>query len=454
VSQDPPSPTSSRWSLTVGRRIAAVSAAISFAAAAGLAITIVEARSISSKAHEALTSAGGTGDVQPIVDSADFAVNVSIASFIVMVVLGSVLPFFLARSISRPLRRLRDSAQQAADGDLTVSAASTGTDEVAQVSRAVDAMLVNFRGIVGQVTHSATAQSAAARDTVEATRLSGQAVAEIAATVEDIARGASDQAESSQAVADTIDEMARTMAEVAAGRDAAGEAARAAGAAAEDGSHIVARSTQAIGRVAERVESASTVVTGLGEKGGAIGAIVGTIDQIASQTNLLALNAAIEAARAGEHGRGFAVVADEVRKLAEESKKAAASIAEIVRDIQSETGKAVEAMSAGRDEVEIGVSSVSDAGEAFSAILEAILQLRSKVEESTAASQELEAGVDHVQQQVASVAAVSEENAASAQEVSASTAETSAATDRVLAAAEQVSRDADEMIALVSRFTV
>jgi len=217
-------------------------------------------------------------------------------------------------------------------------------------------MRANTSSLVGDISSTSTSLSDASEQMARVAEETGKAVSEIATTIESVARGSSEQATSAEAVSDAV-------------------------------------------------AGAASTVQSLGEKSQAIGQIVDTIGGIASQTNLLALNAAIEAARAGEQGRGFAVVAEEVRKLAESSRQSASSIESIVGEIQSETTRAVEAMSA-------------------------------------------------VQNDVGSVAAVSQENAAAAEEVSASTEETSASTEEVAASAEQVAAASQELARMVGRFTV
>ncbi len=400
--------------------------------------------------QETRLEAGATGAEH----SAGNAERILLILIVVGLALGATIALLLARTITIPLAGLSRASEKAAEGDLTVTVGSTSRDEVGQVSQAFDAMLANFRDIVGKVTGAAAAQTTAAREMAEASRQSGQAVAQIAATVGDIARGASDQAEGTHRVTATMEEMGRGVTQVAEGGQAASSAAQEADMAAAQGAEVVSEATEAMGRIASRVDDASQVVDGLGEKGLAIGEIVGSIDRIASQTNLLALNAAIEAARAGEQGRGFAVVAEEVRKLAEESKTAAASIADIIRDIQTETRRAVAAMDSGREEVQAGVGAVARAGEAFGTIRERVERVASEVSQVAAASQELEAGALEVQGQISTVAAVSEENAAAAQQVSAATEETTATTDQVASSAQSIAAQAEQLAHLVSSFTV
>jgi len=235
-------------------------------------------------------------------------------------------------------------------------------------------------------------------------------------------------------------------------------------------------------RIKNAVEGAAVKVAELGAKGDQIGAIVETIDDIAEQTNLLALNAAIEAARAGEQGKGFAVVADEVRKLAERSSRATKEIATLIGEVQRGTAEAVEAMQVGAREVEQGADladqSTAALGEikasagARQVILDDMLGAIDEIErmsaQAVAASQSIAGiagetdqaaarmreGAATVTGAVESIAAVSEENSAAAEEVSAATEEMSAQAEQVVAAAASLAAMAVDLEKLVARFKV
>jgi methyl-accepting chemotaxis protein len=233
-------------------------------------------------------------------------------------------------------------------------------------------------------------------------------------------------------------------------------------------------------RIKTSVDATAARVTQLGAKSGQIGAIVETIDDIAEQTNLLALNAAIEAARAGEQGKGFAVVADEVRKLAERSSRATKEIAALIAEVQGETEAAVKAMKAGSREVAAGAElaeqaagalrEISDAAAARNAVLAdmlaAVIEIRTLssdvvqatdgiaqiADETNQSAALMSSAADVVGQSVESIAAISQENSASAEEVSAATEEMSAQAEEVVASAATLAEMAAQLDELVARF--
>ncbi|GAB4520991.1 MAG: hypothetical protein Kow0047_32080 [Anaerolineae bacterium] len=232
--------------------------------------------------------------------------------------------------------------------------------------------------------------------------------------------------------------------------------------------------------IKDKVALSAQKVQEMGARSDQIGAIVQTIEDIAEQTNLLALNAAIEAARAGEQGRGFAVVADEVRKLAERSARATKEIADLVASIQHTVSEAVAAMDEGAHEVEAGVQRAHEAGEALnqllkaaeasnrygqqaweatqkmstlsSGVMSAIENVSAVVEENTASTEQLAASSGTISEAMESVASISEENSAAAEEVSAATEQMSAQAQEVSASAQMLAQIARELQEVISQF--
>jgi methyl-accepting chemotaxis protein len=417
----------------------------------------------------------------------------------------------LAASYSKVVDYMKETASVAskvADGDLAVEVKPRSDRDA--FGNAFSQLVARQRELIGKVKLVAANVSEASKQLTKAAEQTAQATQQIAGTIQQVAKGAAEQSNALQQTASSVEQMSAAIDQIACGSQeqakgvdeatgivrkvsasitavsgnakAGAEVWQSTAISAREGARLTHDTVAGMDKVKKAMDTVSVRVTDLGERSGEIGKIVATIDDIAAQTNLLALNAAIEAARAGEQGRGFAVVADEVRKLAERSSLATKEIASLVSGIQVGVREAVNAMQQGSKEVEVGYKLATDAGGALDEILtrsesvgrevgqissaaqelqslsngmvEAIDQINRIVEQNAAATEQMAKSSGAVSKSVEATASVAEENSAASEEVSASVEEMSAQVEETLAAAQSLSDMSEEMERAVAVFKV
>ena len=273
--------------------------------------------------------------------------------------------------------------------------------------------------------------SQALRKVSEAVLATASASNQISASVEEMAAGAGEQTQQTAEVAHSIEQMTKTILDNTKNASIAAETAKSSGDKARKGGTVVEDTINGMLRIADVVKKSAETVEALGKSSDAIGEIIQVIDDIADQTNLLALNAAIEAARAGEQGRGFAVVADEVRKLAERTTKATKEIAGMIKQIQRVTTEAVESMKQGKIEVDRGKSLADNAGEVLREIISEAEKVTDVAALVAAASEEQSAAAEQISKNIESISAVTQESASGAQQIAKSAEDLNNLTQRL-----------------------
>lgn len=305
--------------------------------------------------------------------------------------------------LTEPIREGSQVLAKFAQGNLTSRVAGEYQGEHQQLKKDVNKLGDSLSHLLSQISETVQATASAAN--------------QISSSTEEMAAGAQEQSSQATEVAGAVDQMTKTIYETTKNTGQASEASRNAGKVAKEGGHVVEETIHGMNRIAEVVRKSAETVQALGRSSDQIGEIVQVIDDIADQTNLLALNAAIEAARAGEQGRGFAVVADEVRKLAERTTKATKEIATMIKQIQKDTSGAVVSMQQGTEEVEAGKALAEKAGSSLQEIIHGAEKVVDIVTQVAAASEEQSRASEQISKNIESISSVTQQSASGIQQI-------------------------------------
>jgi methyl-accepting chemotaxis protein len=334
-----------------------------------------------------------------------------------------LIQFFVLRKFLAPIRDLFHAITQVSAGRLDVEVKVTSNDELGQLGTSINNMIHALRNMVSGLQHFST-QSAASSEQLSATiGKTKEAFHEIGSLIKQIGEGANEQKISASDSAEAMNEMAIGIQRIAESCLSVSNASTEMTEVAAAGNGSIHQVMEQMGAITASVNQSSSAITHLGQRSHEIVQIVEVISNIASQTNLLALNAAIEAARAGEQGKGFAVVADEVRKLAEQSQRSTTQITALIKEIEKETASAVQAMNNSTEEVEAGTQIVRETGELFTKMLASIGNVAEQIQDVSATADEMSAGTEEVAAAVHELARIAEHAATSIISISNSTNE-------------------------------
>lgn len=317
--------------------------------------------------------------------------NITLFNITLTFILCIVFGILISRVISKPLNQVVSLVEKVADGDLTETTDIRTKDEIGILAQSVNRMVINLRGMIQKILNAAENLSASSE--------------QVSSSTGEIASASANQANAAQTMNELFGELSDAISAVAKNTEQAATLSNETIKIAQDGEEVLQSSVQGANLVSDQMAT-------LEKDSNRIGEIIGVIDDIADQTNLLALNAAIEAARAGEQGRGFAVVADEVRKLAERSGEATKQITSIIKDMQENTELSVKS-------VQEGLAHTQKSGEAFDHIIKMVKETGNKVTEIAGASEEQAAQSAEVLHFIESISAATEEATASSEETAA-----------------------------------
>ena len=359
------------------------------------------------------------------------------------------------RKISKQIAPMAESAQLVAEGRLDIPRIQVTTnDDIGHLGAAFNAMTDNLRDLVEKVSQSSALVAATSQELTAGAEQSAQASNQIAIAITEVSCGTEKQLSVVDNATQIVGEMSQGINQILTRSTLVASTSERAAESALEGSKAIEKTIDQMNNIEKTVKSSAQVIDHLGERSQEISQIIVTISGIAEQTNLLALNAAIEAARAGEQGRGFAVVADEVRKLAEQSSEATKQISALIIEIQNDTQKAVAAMNKGTHEVSIGTEVVNTADRAFKEIKDLVYTVSTQVREISTEIQQTANGSNKIVEAVSEIHEISRTTADQTQTVSAATEEQSASIEEIASSSQMLSKMALELETVLTKFKI
>lgn len=383
----------------------------------------------------------------------DSSIFILIIATVIAIIFGVIVMLLISRAISKHLRNVVDITTEVADGNLTVASMDyQGKDEVGQLVNAINRMKDNIQTILIKVDEAAQSVSRSSEELNRTTFEVKEGSEQVATTMDDLSTGAEVQAnnasELSERMGDFVNNIRRSGEE---GQNVATSSLDVLKLTTE-GTALMGHSVKQMSQIDAIVLDAVKRVEGLDKQSEAITHLVQLIKGIADQTNLLALNAAIEAARAGEHGKGFAVVADEVRKLAEQVSTSVSEITGVVTNIQKETHSVVSTLNKGYEEVKEGTAQIEQTGKNFGDIERSISDMVEKVNGISNNLKQIEENSHQMDDFIQEIASVSEESAAGVEQAAATIQETASAMDEVSNSSGELEKLAEQLNAEINVF--
>lgn len=392
--------------------------------------------------------------VSEIFASLNNIVKTIVLTTVIMAAISIALGLFIGHIVVKPIRRLVQLTESVAKSDLTETVNIIDSTEIGDLASSFGVMTSHLKNLVTEVFTAAEDLSASAEELAAGAQQSSASAQEVSRAIEQIAAGASDQAQKLDEMHEVMDNLVSSNSIAEEGAVSTSKSAEQMTKKAQQSQKKMGTSTKKMDSIKASVDNSNKIMEKLDAKLLEIGKITSIIRDIVDQTNLLALNASIEAARAGEYGRSFAVVANEVRKLAEESGEAAKNIADIVKLIQNSSKDAVAAMAKSSQEVEEGQNLISEINQDIESLMMDIVLVADRSKRISNELTAQKAHVDSIDDMIHNISTISQETAAGTQEVSASSEEQTATMENISHSAQELANLADGLNQLVSKFKI
>ena len=409
------------------------------------------------KANEFIASANNLEEIQ-LADMQSVqqdAITNLIISFIIALILGILMAYIITRSITKPVNQSVNFAKDIAEGDLTSEKIEINSnDEIGILADALNGMQDNLRDVISKIAEFSSDLSSSSEELSASSEEISASAQEVGSAIEEVASGSEEQSAQIDDTKDNINILDDEITKVKEKTKEMNQSAYDVKSNINNGNSSINDSIKQVNEVKNQTSVVSKKINRLGKLSQQIDNIVELINDISAQTNLLALNAAIEAARAGEAGRGFSVVADEIRELAEESSSATEQIAGLIQDIQNGVKDTIGQMNQAEDAVENGVQAIEVTNSSFDEINKSSEQLNKLITEISNSAKGMAKNSKRVQKAITEIAAVSEEATSNAERVAASSEEQSASTQEIVNASENLAQMAQDLSETVNKFKI
>jgi methyl-accepting chemotaxis protein len=389
-------------------------------------------------------------------------INETIASFlkvfiivlIVVIIISCLVVFLFTRKLKKRLNNISDALINAGNGDFTTEVIDETGDELSDLTNSFNAMKENLSTMIQKVMETSEQVAASSEELTASSEQTSKAAEQITEAIQQVANGSDRQTVSLEESSKALEEVTLGINNIAENSSLVAEAGAQTSERAKQGEAYVEETVKQINTIHSSVNESGEVIKLLDNRSKQIGEITKVITDIANQTNLLALNAAIEAARAGEHGKGFAVVADEVRKLAEQSQQSSTQITELIVDIQKDMVRSNDSMNRVKKDVLEGLGIVEKTQVSFKEILVEMNKMGAQIDDMAATAEQMSASAEQVSASTNGITSISRDTSIHSQSVASSSDEQLASMEEISASAISLSQMAVDLQELVSRFKV